>query len=331
MKALVTGGTGFLGKRLAYKLKSIGYDVRIIGRNSLIGKQLENKGFQFLQTDIRDPETTIASCQGQDYVFHCAALSSSWGKYQNFYDTNVLGTRNIIQGSRIHGVQRLIFVSSSSVYFNFSHNLNIPESTHLPSKPANAYAKTKILAEQEIKEAHQSGLGVITIRPRAIFGSGENCILSKLIKAGLGNGILLINNGKVWIDITDVDNVVDALLLCKDAPINLLGRTFNITNGEPMYLIDLLENLSKKLGFPLKVRQVSYHTAYWLAALLEISFKALQSKKEPMLTRFTLGRLAFSQTLDIRASREELGYCPRVSVNEGLDAFTRWWKETAIH
>lgn len=325
MKVLITGGTGFLGQKLAARLRS-SYDVTILGRNRIVGEQMATQGCQFLPVDLRDKEATVAACSYQDYVFHCGALSSPWGKYRDFYDTNVLGTRNIIQGCQTHNVQRLIHVSTPSVYFDFSHRLNISEFTSLPT-PVNAYAKTKQLAEQEIAAAHKSGLPVITIRPRAIFGPGDPTMLPRLIKVSDRTGIPLINAGKALIDLTYIDNVVDALLLCQAAPDSLLGRIFNITNGQPMHLIDLLETLFEKLNSSFKLKQISYQTADWLAIVMELASNTLMFGKEPLLTRYTVGLLAFSQTLDITAAREELGYQPRVSMEEGLDIFAKCWKE----
>ncbi|NES81618.1 MAG: NAD(P)-dependent oxidoreductase [Moorea sp. SIO2B7] len=326
MKILVTGGTGFLGKQLVVKLRELGYELVILGRNAQIGQKLAAENVQFLARDLRDKEAIIAACQGQDYVFHCGALSSPWGKYQDFYETNVLGTCHIIQGCQIHKVKRLIYVSTSSVYFDFSHRFNIPENTPLP-QPVNAYAKTKQLAEEAIKQAYQLGLPVITIRPRGIFGPGDTTILPRLIRASTNTGIPLINQGQACIDITYIDNVVNALLLCKDAPDALLGRIFNITNGETISIVNLLEKLSRKLGYPFKLKPISYNMAYWAASAMELMANTLLLGTEPILTRYTVGLLAFSQTLDITAATQELGFKPCVSLEEGLDSFAQWWQE----
>ncbi len=326
MNILITGGTGFLGKKLAGKLKTFAYNITAIGRNQQIGQQLEAEEIKFLKIDLKDTEATIAACQNQDYIFHCAALSSPWGKYQDFYNANVIATQNIIKACQTHQVKRLIHVSTPSVYFDFSHRLNISEQNALAKTPANHYIQTKLLAEQAINHAHQQGLPVISIRPRGIFGAGDTAILPRLIKASQKTGIPLINRGQALIDMTYIDNVVEALLLCQKAPDNLLGRTFNITNGQPMYLIDLLKLLSQKLGYNLKLKPVSYPIAYGLAAIMEAVSNIILFGKEPILTRYTVGVLAFSQTLDITAAKTELGYQPQVSIEDGLSIFSQWWK-----
>ena len=320
----MTGGTGFLGKGLALKLKELGNDVSILGRNRAIGDRLAEAGLRFLPVDLQDPHATMQACQGQDYVFHCGGLSSPWGTERDFYNANVLGTRHIIQACQHHGVKRLIHVSTSSVYFDFSHRLNISETSPLPKRPANAYTKSKRLAEEAIDLAYRQGLPAIAIRPRGIFGPGDSTIIPRLLRASDRAGIPLINNGQVWLDITYIDNVIDALILCKDAPENLLGRTFNITNGEPINLATLLKMLSEKLDKPLKIKPVSYSIVYGLAAGMELGAKIFGG--EPLLTRYTVGLLAFSQTLDITAARKELGYHPRVTIESGLEIFAKWKK-----
>lgn len=325
MNILITGGTGFLGQRLAQKLNSLNYNVTILGRNREIGKQLENTGLRFLAIDLKDEDGIASACENQDYVFHCAALSSPWGKYRDFYDANVIGTNNIIKGCQHHDVKRLIHVSTPSVYFDFSHRLNISETDYL-APPANAYVKTKLLAEDAINKASQQ-VPVMTIRPRGIFGAGDRTILPRLIRASKTTGIPIINNGRAYIDMTYVDNVVDALILCQKAPDSLLGRVFNITNQEPMYLIDLLKMLERQLGYNFKFRPIAYPLAYGVATAMEVISSTILFGKEPTLTRYTVGLLAFSQTLDTTSARVELGYQPQVSIEGGLSIFSQWWKQ----
>ncbi len=327
MKVLITGGTGFLGQHLMLKLKKLEYQISILGRNQGIGKQLESQNVQFFPIDLTDQEAIINACQGQDYVFHCGALSAPWGKYQDFYNTNVLGTKNIIEGCQKANVKRLIYVSTSSVYFDFCHRLNISENSPLP-EPVNAYAKSKQLAEQEINQAYQEGLPVITIRPRGIFGPGDKAILPRLIKVSQTLGIPLINGGEACIDVTYVENVVDALLLCQNAPKTAEGKIFNITNGEPITIAHLLEKLFNKLNYPFKLRPLSYHLTYGVASLLELISKTFLSNKEPLLTRYTIGLLSFSQTLDITAAVQQLDYQPNINIDQGLDSFAQWWQKS---
>jgi len=321
MKVLVTGGTGFLGKNLAYKLKKAGFDVSVLGRNKITCGIMKQDGFRVIRTDLRNINDTIDCASGHEIVFHCAALSSPWGKYRDFYQSNVVGTENIIKSCVKHGVKKLIHVSTPSIYFEFKDKKNILESEPLPLKQVNHYAKTKFLAERKIDEAWKRGLPVVTIRPRGIFGPGDTAIIPRLMKAHDKMALPLFREGRILVDMTYVDNVSDALIACIDAPKSAVGKKINITNGQPMYLIDLLKLLFDKLGKELKTKSVSFQKAYCAASLLELLYKAPFVKKEPPLTKYAVGLLAFDQTLNIESAQDVLAYKPKISIEEGLELF----------
>ncbi|MEJ8544272.1 NAD-dependent epimerase/dehydratase family protein [Brevibacillus borstelensis] len=324
---LVTGGTGFLGQRLARRLQEQGEQVTVLGRNKRIGEQLQKAGIRFVCADIADQGAVRDVCYGKQIVIHAAAFSSPWGKYRDMYAVNVEGTRHVVEGCLMHNVERLVHVSTPSLYFAFEDKLGIRESDPLPQRFANAYAETKYLAEREVDNAFERGLATVTIRPRALFGPGDNAILPRLIRANKNRFVPMIDGGQAVIDLTYVDNVVDALLLCMDSPEKTLGSVYNITNGEPVMLIDVLESVFAKLDMPLRKKAVSYRQAYGIASVLELLSRTLLAYREPMLTRYTVGVLAKSQTLDITKAREELGYEPRVSLREGIDIFANWWRQ----
>lgn len=327
MRILVTGATGFLGMRLALRLQQMGHDVTGIGRDRSKGQALEGAGIRFREADLADEQAMLAACAGQDLVFHSGALSSPWGRYEAFYAANVLGTRHVAEGCIRQGVGRLVHVSTPSLYFDYRHRLSVSEGEPLPARPVNHYAATKLLAEGEVDRAHGRGLPVITIRPRAIFGPGDQAILPRLIRANRRGRVPLVDGGRAMIDVTYVENVVDALLLCMKAPVGALGRKYNITNGEPMELRQLLHLLFTQLDEPLHSVSLPWQVAYGIAGAMELAARLGGGEREPMLTRYSVGVLARSQTLDISAAREELGYQPRVSIAEGLEEFVRWWRE----
>lgn len=327
LSVLVTGGTGFLGRSLAQALSKLGYQVTTTGRNESIGEELNHEGIAFIPCDLADTERIVQLCAGQDFVFHCGALSSPWGKYSHFYDSNVVGTRNILEGCRQHQVSRLIYVSTPSLYFDYTDRFNVSESAPLPDQAVNAYAATKRLAEEEVELAFEAGLPVVTIRPRAIFGPGDQAILPRLLQANRKGRVPLIHGGQALMDLTYIDNVVDALIQCMSSPASTLGKKYNITNGEPVALIDLLQQLFDKLGEPLSGKHISYPLAYGAAALLEWKAHLTRSKKEPLITRYTVGLLGKSLTLDISAAKKDLNYTPRKSVDEGISDYVTWIKQ----
>ncbi|MFM9278744.1 NAD-dependent epimerase/dehydratase family protein [Paenibacillus jiagnxiensis] len=324
-KALVTGATGFLGRHAALRLAQMGWDVSGMGRSRESGAQLTRDGIRFVQADMRDADRVVQACAGQDYVFHCAALSSPWGDYREFYGSNVLATRHIIEGCRKHEVKRLIHISTPSIYFNYRPRFLIRESEPLPARSANAYAATKLLAEREVMQASREGLPVLILRPRAIFGPLDRTLFPRLLQANGKLGVPMLGGGQARIDLTYVDNVVDAMLLgCSAAPA-ALGQAYNISNGEPLPFREVVEKLFAMLDIPLRTRSIPYRAAYGIAGLLELAYRVLPLRGEPLLTRYTAGSVAIPHTLDITLAREQLGYKPSVSVWDGLQRFADWW------
>ncbi|MFF2155340.1 NAD-dependent epimerase/dehydratase family protein [Paenibacillus chitinolyticus] len=326
MKALVTGATGFLGGNLIRRLLEEGYEVTAVGRNPEAGKRLTQEGAGFVRMDLASDDMPEA-VRGHELVFHCGAMSSPWGAYRDFYTSNVVGTRQIIRGCMKHGVRRLVNVSTPSIYFDYRDRLGISEEEPLPGRGVNAYAQTKRQAESELDAAHKAGLPVITIRPRGLFGPGDTAIFPRLLRANEEKFVPIFGGGRAFMDVTYVDNVTEALLCCARADKACDGQKYNITNGEPVYVYELLAELFRLLEVPFRARKVPYPAAYGAAAAME-AFAALPfARKEPMLTRYTVALLAFSQTLDISKAERELGYKPRISVAEGIRRFSLWWRE----
>ena len=326
MKALITGATGFLGGALTRRLKNMGWDVTALGRNPNKLDELEDEGIRAFQIDLKDKKALADACKNQEVVFHCAALPSPWGNFELFYQANVIGTRNVIRGCEEHQVKRLVHVSTPSLYFDYNSRINVKETDPLPD-PVSNYSATKILAEQEIDEAFARGLATIAIRPRALFGPGDTVIFPRLIPHLQSGRLPILGDGENIVDLTYVENVVDALLLCAESPANTLGKKYNISNGEPVKIWKLVERICNELNLPHPTRKVSYKTASAAAAVLEVICTLIPTHPEPPLTRVSVSMMANSTTLDISAAKNELGYQPKVSIDEGVERFLNWWKE----
>jgi nucleoside-diphosphate-sugar epimerase len=324
MSYVVTGATGFLGKRLAKRLAQEGKEVIAAGRNEKIGKELTDLGVAFRRIDLSDSGSVKGLAKGAEYFIHCAALSSPWGSYDDFYSANVVGTINVLNESLESGVRRFVHVSTPSIYFDFKDRYNVREEDPLPCKPANDYAKTKLMAEKGVRKYSALGLDSVIIRPRGIFGEEDNAIFPRFIKANGRVGVPFIDGGKAVVDITYVGNVVDALVLCCDTEKTSNGQVFNITNGEPQEIGIIIETLFGKLGQKLKRLNMPYGIAYSLAAAAESISRI--TGKEPLFTRYSMGVLSKSETLDISKARAA-GYVPKVSIDEGLERVAAWWKQ----
>lgn len=325
MRCLVSGATGCLGTNLTTRLLEAGHDVIALGRNLHLGHFLQAQGAQFVAVDLVHQKEELRSlAQEADVIFHCAALSSPWGRYRDFYQANVLGTQHMLAATPESA--RFIHVSTPSIYFDFRSQYNIPEDTPLPEKPANAYVATKLIAETLVDEAVQAGrIQAITLRPRGIFGPGDRAVFSRLLNAERHGRLPLIGSGDQWVDLTYVSNVVDSMLLAATAPMAYCGRQYNITNDEPMPMITLLTMLYDALKRPLRVKKLPYTLMKWFALADEMAHRLPGVRGEPRLTRYTAGVLAFGQTLNIQAAKKDLAYHPKICIAEGIKRYARWY------
>lgn len=325
MKALVTGATGGLGRNLVERLLRDGHEVIALGRNLEVGKHLTDQGAEFVTMGITSNNT--APYHGVDTVFHCAALSSPWGKFDDFLAVNVNGTQAVINACLTENVRRLVHVSSPSIYFDYTEKHNIKETDPLPIKCANHYATTKAMAEVFIDDAvAKSRLQAVTIRPRAIFGPFDTSIMPRINAASKNGRVPLFNGGKAVVDVTYVENVVESMILAAHAGDHVIGKKYNITNNEPISLADMLERSFKALELPYKPFSVPYSVIKHVASAMELWASLPFVDKEPKLTPYSAAVFAIGQTLDISAAVNDLGYKPLYSIDEGLERYAAWYK-----
>ncbi len=316
MRILVTGGTGFLGKRLTLALLANGHQVRVLGRNEAVCRTLAGEGASIVRGDIRDTEIVRAACAGMDVVYHVAALSAPWGKARDFHSINAEGTRLVAEACLRQHVNRLVYVSSPSVVFDGRDQVSVPENVPYPRRFLSVYSLTKKIGEDHVNAAHRRGLPTVIIRPKAIFGPGDTTLLPRLLDRARVGRLPRIGAGRNLVDLTYVDCVVDSLLLCLHAPA-AVGRTYTITNGEPVRLWEVIALLLERCGIRGRLRQLPYGVAYALGGAMEFAARVFGG--EPPLTRYLVAILGRTQTYDISAAVRDLGYAPGVTVAEGIE------------
>ncbi|TAE50402.1 MAG: NAD-dependent epimerase/dehydratase family protein [Bacteroidetes bacterium] len=322
---LITGASGFTGGRLTEYLLAQYPDAEILAtsRNAKAFRHHGKERVQFQAADLRDKAATEALFVHKPRcVVHCAALSAPWGKKADFYEANVVATRHIADACLAHGVQRLVHISTPSIYFEFRDKYDIRESDPLPDTFINEYAATKYEAELMLAEYMRKGLEIILLRPRAIIGAGDTVIFPRLIQAHEAGRLRVIGSGNNIVDVTSVSNVCEAVRCALEAPAAACGEAYNITNGEPVALWDLIGETFSQLGLQLNRRRLPYGLAMGLAGLSETL--ASFTQKEPSLTRYGVGILAFSCTLDISKARERLGYSPLQNNADTVHEFVSW-------
>ncbi|WP_299006658.1 NAD(P)-dependent oxidoreductase [uncultured Shewanella sp.] len=318
MKAIITGATGFLGSHLVHHLETQGYQVLALGRNEAKGRKLNSTQTRFKAVDLTNESHVIAEFEAANVIFHCAAFSSAWGTEEAFYLANVTATRHVLKAAKHHNIKRCVYVSSTSVYFNFTDKLDIKESQVLTSGFANEYAKTKYQGEQVM--LNECGdTEVVIIRPRGIIGEGDTSIFPRILNLLEKGFFPLTEQGRALVDITYVKNVAHALYLAGKTP-EINKHCFNISNDEPMTVSALVNLLTRHTHQRVRFLPIPYSILANIAKVMETIAKIFNTK-EPLLTCYSAGLLAKSQTLNISAAKNLLGYRPIYGLEHGIKQY----------
>lgn len=317
MRAFITGATGFLGSRLAVKLRTDGWEVVGTGRNPERGAWLTERGIRFLPLDLSLPGSIATSpfIETADVFVHAGGLSSAFGRREDFFAANVEGTRAALAMARRAKVRRFVFISSPSVYTRFCDQLDLSETMPLP-RPLTPYAESKANAEKLVLGA--SDLSPIVLRPRAIYGPGDAALLPRLCRAASKGRLPLLRGGKALTNLTYVDDVVEAILAACAAGPSAAGQVFNIAGGETLRLVDVVERVAKRAGLEVSWRNLPWTAALMVVRLSEALARLKPGVPEPAVTVHALTAFAFSQTLDTSKARDVLKFVPKVVFEEGL-------------
>ncbi|MDD2762884.1 MAG: NAD-dependent epimerase/dehydratase family protein [Opitutaceae bacterium] len=344
---LVTGGTGFLGRHLVERLLALGRTVTVLARRP--APDLEKQGARFVTADLADADAVRSACQGVGTVFHVAAKVGVWGCYDDYFRTNVLGTRAILDGCRAHGVRRLVYTSTPSVVYNGRDLAGADESLPLTTACPAAYPLTKAIAEREVLAASTPELRTVALRPHLIWGADDPHLVPRLLERARSGRLHIVGTGLNRVDMVHVRNAVDAHLLAELAfisppnpepktqnskpaalPPPAAGRAYFITNGEPVVLWEWINGLLRALGRPPVTKRLSLGVATAVGAACEALWHLLPLRGEPPLTRFVAKELATDHWFDISAARRDLGYRPRVSMAEGTAELVAHLQNTAV-
>jgi nucleoside-diphosphate-sugar epimerase len=327
MNALVTGGGGFLGSAIVHLLTARGDTVANFSRYRY--PELAIRGVTQHQGDLGDAAAVERAVAGCDVVFHVAARAGAWGRYADFHRTNVTGTENVVAACRKHGVRRLVYTSSPSVVFDGRDMEGVNESVPYPQHYEAHYPKTKALAEQHVLAANGPELATVALRPHLIWGPGDNHLIPRLLDRARQGRLRRIGEANKRIDSVYIDNAAEAHLLAADrlAPGSpCAGKAYFISNGEPVGVWDLIKRILSAAGLSLGKRTMSVRAATFAAWLCELLWKVLPLRSEPPLTRWVVRELTTAHWFDLTAARRDLGYEPRVSLEEGLRRLERHFK-----
>ncbi|MDA7979509.1 MAG: NAD-dependent epimerase/dehydratase family protein [Pirellulales bacterium] len=304
---------------MAQALKQRGHHVKAGYRRQAIAA---SEGIEPVSLDVRDAQQVLQACAGVDAVIHVAGLTGIWGSWRPYYETNVVGTENVIDACRRQGVSKLVFTSSPSVTFDGDDQSNVNETAPYPRRWLCAYPRSKAIAEQAVLAANDEQLLTCALRPHLIWGPGDLQLVPELVRRAAAGKLRQIGQGKNLIDATHIDNAAAAHLAALDSLVAgapACGKAYFISQDEPVNCWDWIREVVGYFGAHLHKSPVSARVAWRAASVFEAGYKMFRIRRQPLLTRFLVAQLSTSHYFDISAARRDLGYHPPLSMSKGLE------------
>lgn len=306
-----------------------GHDVSSLNRGHY--PALDTLGVRQHRGDLADRDAVLAATRGCEAVFHNAAKAGAWGSYDSYHRANVVGTDNVIQACRAQGVARLVYTSTPSVTHRATHPVEGGTADDVPYGEGFKahYATTKTIAEKAVLAANEATLATIALRPRLIWGLGDNQLLPRLAQRARAGRLRLVGSGDNLIDTTYIDNAaqahVDAFKALAPGAA-CAGKAYFISNGEPRPVRQIVNDMLGAAGVPPVTGSVPYPVAYAAGALLEGVWTVFGLTGEPPMTRFLAEQLSTPHWYDISAAQRDFGYTPKITTAEGLQRLAAWWR-----
>jgi len=319
VRALVTGGGGFLGGAVARALLARGDEVVSLARGDY--PALRELGAQTVRGDLGDPAAVLGAAEGCDVVLHVAAKAGIWGPAEDFERSNVDGTRNVLAACRTLGIGKLVHTSTPSVVHGGGDieggDESLPYATHFSSD----YPRTKALAEREVLAAASDTLATVALRPHLVWGPGDTQLVPRILERARAGRLRFVNGGHALIDTTYVDDAAAAHLAAADrleVGAACSGGAYFLSSGDPRPVRDVVNAILAAGGLPPETRSVPLPVAEAAGAAAEGLWRLLRRTDDPPMTRFLARQLATAHWFDISAARRDLGYVPLVGLDEGF-------------
>lgn len=326
-RVLITGGTGFIGSRLALRCREEGHAVRVLAQENTEAEsanrdRLEDHGVEVVLGSITDPRATRRAVEGMDTVFHLAATQHEMDvPDQKFRDVNVGGTRNVLDASVEGGVTAFVHGSTIGVYGDPSGVLN--ESS--PTEPDNIYGETK-LAGEELALSYADRLPVSAIRISEVYGPGDRRLL-KLFRAIDRGVFFLIGRGENLHHPIYVEDLVDGLLGAAGNP-DATGEVLLLAGKEAVSTREMADTIARVLDSPPPRFRLPLAPFTLLATVMELALRPLGI--QPPLHRRRLDFFRKSFTLSGEKARRTIGFEPSVGFEEGARRTASWYREQGL-
>ena len=324
MRALITGGTGFIGSRLALRCLADGHSTRVLGQENTAAeganrRMLEDAGAELVLGSVTSTATVREVVRGVNAVFHLAAAQHEMNvPDRHFWEVNVGGTRNLLSASAEEGVRRFVHGSTIGVY----GTPDGPVDETSACRPDNIYGQTKLAGEREALAAAER-VPTIVVRIPEVYGPGDQRML-KLFRAVDRKAFVMIGRGRNMHHLIYVEDLVDALMLASEARC-APGEVFVLAGPEPVLTKDLVAAVARQLGRDLRRVHLPLAPLGALATALELGLRPVGI--QPPLHRRRLDFFRKSFQISQEKARAVLGFSPRTDLETGIRLTAEWYRQ----
>jgi nucleoside-diphosphate-sugar epimerase len=315
MRIFVTGASGFVGGHVARTLAER-HEVLAMARSEDAQAQVRALGATPVRCALGQVERE--PLEGVDAVVHCAARAEDWGTREQFWTANVDGTRQLLEVARAAGVRRFVHIGTEAALFDGHALEGIDETQPYPARHRFHYSESKAEAERLVLAADAPGFTTISIRPRLVWGPGDRSVLPTLLDTVERGAFAWIDGGRARSSTTHVDNLVHAVELALGRGRG--GQAYFVADDGERTLREFLTRLVATRGVALPERSVPGAVLRPLARLVDATWSLLRPGRRPPITSFAASMMSRTVTVRTDKARRELGYAPRVTVEDGLAA-----------
>jgi nucleoside-diphosphate-sugar epimerase len=323
MTILVTGATGFLGSALVTELVRQQQAVRILARDEQKARAQFGEAVTIIRGEITDNEQVECAVDGTTVIYHLVGrLYHPSVSAELYYHTHIEGTRILLNACKAQKqLRRIVHCSTTGVYGVTS---GTPAAEDAPFAPTNAYEATKLQGELlALKTYREDGLPVSVARPGLVYGPGDLHLLGffSSIKKGL---FRVIDGGQALLHPIYIDDMTAAFLLCAEQP-EAIGQSYNIAGEHPVTIRELATAIAHSLHKELPGSSIPL----WLANLASDVFSVIPGMKgeNAPLTRSRVQFLTHNRVYDMSKAKTELGFTPKVELEEGMKNTAEWYKK----
>jgi nucleoside-diphosphate-sugar epimerase len=324
MRVLITGGTGFIGSRLALACLRTGFGVTVLGQENSIAEArnrelIEFRGAHFVSASVTDKDHVSHALLGVDCVYHLAAAQHEANvSDRKFWEVNVEGTRNLLEASTSAGVRRFVHGSTIGVYGSLGGEIN----ENSPSNPDNIYGITKLEAEKLVL-SFQDKLPVVVIRISETYGPGDYRLL-KLFKAIRKGVFVMLGDGRNTHHLIYIEDLIEGLLLAATVK-EAIGNVFVLSGKAPLTTREMVEIIANELGKTIPRIRIPISPVLAAARITEAILKPLGI--QPPLHRRRMDFFRKSFVFSACKPEKVLGFVPRVSFDRGVAETSKWYRE----